>query len=498
MQRSRLRLAIYSSAAVLAVGGGIGAAVAATAPGSSGALTAAFAKDSDWGSGYQAHYTITNGTGAAVNGWELTFGLPATAKVGSFWDTALTGSGAVKTARNASWNGTIPAGSTVSFGFVVAGSGAPVSCTINGASCAGGAAVTTAPTTVSPSASRTVTASPSPSRTTTTAPGPTSTVTASPTRTATASPTRTATASPTATSGTGGTGNVRVAPYVDMGLLSNGATTLSSLAAGGNVKSFSLAFVTGAGCKASWFGAYDPRQKQFADQISAVREAGGDVKVSFGGATGVELAQACTSVSALQAEYQAVVDAYDLNYIDLDIEGAAVADAASVARRSTALAALQKANPGLKISLTLPVLPEGLTADGLNVVKSAKTAGVDLDLVNIMAMDYGRSAQDYGDLAIQAVKSTKDQIKSVYGNSDAAAYRMVGVTPMIGVNDDNGTFTQADAKDLVAFANANHIGFVSIWEMHRDRNACSGALFQCTNVSQTAFEFSKIFAGFTG
>jgi chitinase len=283
-----------------------------------------------------------------------------------------------------------------------------------------------------------------------------------------------------------------------MGLLSNGSTTLAQLGSSGNLKSFSLAFVTSAGCKASWFNAFDPRLKQFADQIAAVRAAGGDVKVSFGGATGIELAQACTSVSALQAEYQAVVSAYNLKYIDLDIEGAAVADPTTIARRSTALAALQKANPGLKISLTLPVLPEGLTADGLNVIKSAKSAGVDLDLVNIMAMDYGRAGQDYGDLAIQAVKSTKDQIKSVYGNSDAAAFRMVGVTPMLGVNDDQGKFTQSDAKDLVAFANANHIGFVSFWELNRDKNACSGALFQCTNVAQAPFEFSKIFAGFTG
>ena len=222
------------------------------------------------------------------------------------------------------------------------------------------------------------------------------------------------------------------------------------------------------------------------------------MKVSFGGATGIELAQACTSVAALQAEYQAVVSAYNLKYIDLDIEGAASADPTSIARRSTALAALQKANPGLKISLTLPVLPEGLTGDGLNVVRSAKNAGVNLDLVNIMAMDYGRSAQDYGDLAIQAVRSTKDQIKSLYGNSDAAAFKMVGVTPMLGKNDDNGTFSQSDARDLITFANASKIGFVSFWEANRDRNACTGALFQCTNVPQTAFEFSKIFAGFRG
>jgi hypothetical protein len=75
---------------------------------------------------------------------------------------------------------------------------------------------------------------------------------------------------------------------------------------------------------------------------------------------------------------------------------------------------------------------------------------------------------------------------------------MVGVTPMLGQNADGGKFLQSDAKDLIAFANANHLGFVSFWELNRDKNACSGALFQCTNVAQAPFEFSKIFAGFTG
>ena len=84
------------------------------------------------------------------------------------------------------------------------------------------------------------------------------------------------------------------------------------------------------------------------------------------------------------------------------------------------------------------------------MVRSAKNAGVDLDLVNIMAMDYGRAGQDYGNLAIQAAKSTKDQVRSIYGIGDAAAFRMVGVTPMLGRNDDQGTFSQSDARDLVA------------------------------------------------
>ena len=478
MPRNRLRLTIYLAAALLAAGGGAVAAVAATTPTTkaAGGLTATFSKDSDWGTGYQARYTIKNSGTAAVSGWQMSFTLPSTAKLGSFWDASIATSGATANVRDRGYNASVAAGASTTFGFIVAGSGVPTSCTINGVSCAGGDGATTpttAPTTKAP----------------TTAP-----TTKPPTTTPTSQP-PTTTVPPPATGGR----NVLVAPYVDMGLLSNpGAPSLASLAAGGGVKSYTLAFVTSAGCKASWFNAFDPRSKQFGDQISALRAAGGHVKVSFGGATGIELAQACTDVRALQAEYQAVVSAYNLKFIDLDIEGAAVADPTTIARRSTALAALQRANPGLKISLTLPVLPEGLTNDGLNVVKSAKNAGVAVDLVNIMAMDYGRAGQDYGDLAIQAVKSTKDQIKSIYGNTDAAAFKMVGVTPMLGKNDDNGTFSQNDARDLVAFANANHVGSMGFWEANRDRNACNGALFQCTNVTQAPFEFSKIFATFKG
>lgn len=107
--------------------------------------------------------------------------------------------------------------------------------------------------------------------------------------------------------------------------------SLPTMVSSGNLKNVTLAFITASACKAMWFNAYDPRQGWALDQITAVRARGGDVKISFGGATGIELAQACTSVAALQAEYQAVVSAYHLTYIDLDIEGGATGDPASVA-----------------------------------------------------------------------------------------------------------------------------------------------------------------------
>ncbi|MEV4316421.1 chitinase [Actinocrispum sp. NPDC049592] len=288
-----------------------------------------------------------------------------------------------------------------------------------------------------------------------------------------------------------------VAPYVDMGAWPT--PVLSTMASKGGVKSFTLGFVTSYGCKASWFGAYDPRTGWQRDEINKLRAAGGDVKISFGGASGIELAYFCTTPQTLATEYDAVINAYALKYVDFDIEGAAVADPTTVARRSQALKIIQDRHPGLKISLTLPVLPNGLTADGVNVVKSAKNAGVNLDMVNIMAMDYYQGAGDQGAKAIAAAKATMAQVKSVYGGTDAAAWKKIGVTPMLGVNDSqNEIFLQKDARALVSFAQSVHLGMLSFWEQGRDANACNGALYRCTNVAQQPYEFSKIFAGYNG
>jgi hypothetical protein len=288
-----------------------------------------------------------------------------------------------------------------------------------------------------------------------------------------------------------------VAPYVDMGAWPT--PSLSGMASAGGVHGFTLGFVTSWGCQASWFGAYDPRTAWQSDEIARIRDAGGDVKVSFGGASGIELAQACTTVSTLAAEYDAVVKAYDLAYIDLDIEGAATADPVSVQRRSQALAIVQQNNPGLRISLTLPVLPTGLTSDGVNVVTAARDNGVTVDMVNVMAMDYYQGPGDQGAKAIDAARATQAQVKSIFGLSDAAAWRKVGVTPMLGVNDSgNEIFYQDDARELVAFAQTVHLGMLSFWEQGRDANACTGALYKCTNIPQSPYEFARIFAGYTG
>lgn len=411
-----------------------------------GGVTATFTATSSWDTGYQAQYTITNGGASAVTGWTVAFDLPAGTSVGSYWDALLAQSGNHYTFTNRDYNASVAPGASVTFGFVASGTGRPGGCTINGGGCdgSGGPPPTSPPPTPPPPGQRPYTA-----------------------------------------------------PYVDMGAWPT--PSLSAMAQAGGLKGFTMAFITSAGCKASWFNAYDPRSAWQKDEVDKIRAAGGDVKISFGGANGIELAQDCTDVGKLTTEYSAVVDAYNAKFVDFDIEGAAVADPASIARRSQALASVQRAHPGLKVSLTLPVLPEGLTSDGLNVVTSARNAGVDLDLVNVMAMDYYRSGIDYGTAAQQAAQATHDQLKSLYpAKTDAQLWRMVGVTPMIGQNDDHNVFSLDAARSLVAFAQQHHLGELAFWEETRDRNACNGALYQCTNIPQQPYDFSKIFARFTG
>lgn len=166
MSRTRIRLAAAAAAVLLT--GGFAALVTGTAS-AAGTVTATFSKDSDWGTGYQAKYTITNGTGSAITSWKVQFDLPAGSTVGTYWDVAISGSGGHYTATNLGYNGTVAAGASTSFGFNVAGSGVPTNCTINGASC--GVGGTPSPTgTVSPSPTPTTTTSPTPTPTTSTTP----------------------------------------------------------------------------------------------------------------------------------------------------------------------------------------------------------------------------------------------------------------------------------------------------------------------------------------
>ncbi|OYY22080.1 MAG: hypothetical protein B7Y65_04365 [Azorhizobium sp. 35-67-15] len=230
-------------------------------------------------------------------------------------------------------------------------------------------------------------------------------------------------------------------------------------------------------------------------QIESIQAAGGNITISFGGANGQEAALTASSAAKLTAEYQSVIDRYHVNSLDFDIEGAAVTNTAANHLRDQALVALDQANPDLTISFTLPVLPTGLTQDGINLLKQAAADGVHIDVVNIMAMDYGASVDsgDMGKDAISAAIATLAQLKEI--GIDAK----LGITPMIGINDvSSEVFTQEDAYELLEYAEGNpDIARLAMWSLGRDNGSTVGVVSPLgSGVEQTAYEFSHIFGNF--
>ncbi len=288
-------------------------------------------------------------------------------------------------------------------------------------------------------------------------------------------------------------------PYADMSL--SPTFSLAETAQQTGNEFFTLAFiVAGSTGQPAWGGQIAADGQFLGDDITSLRGQGGDVIVSFGGAAGTELAQATGDVATLQAQYQAVIDAYTLTAIDFDIEGAAVADGPSVDRRNAAIAGLQSAAQAagrdLAISYTLPVALDGLTTDGLNLLQNARAHGVNISLVNIMAMDYGGSAppDQMGQNAITAAQAVSGQLSG-------ASWAAIGVTPMIGVNDTAPeVFTLQDAQDLLRFAQQNNLGRLAMWSVTRDQpcpgGSGSAAQATCSGVDQQPFDFTNTFKTF--
>ncbi len=472
--------AIGAVVAAAVVGGG---AVLLTGTAQAAGIGAAYTKTSEWSTGYTAQYVVTNNSAETEKTWKLEFDLPSGAKLGSLWNAESRVSGQHITVTPAKWDtdGLAP-GKSVTVGFVVNGSADPKSCLIDGAKCSADDGPT-----------------PEPSGRPTQPPTPSPTPTPTPTKTA--PPTPTPTPTPSQTPGNGTPTGAGFAPYVDTSLYPAFDLVASAEATG--VKDYNLAFVTdGGGCTPKWGGVTDLASDAVAAQIGALRGKGGDVRVSFGGAAGSELATTCSSADALAAAYGKVVDAYRLTKVDFDVEGGALPNTAANTRRAQAIAKLQQQHPNLDVSFTLPVMPEGLTQDGVNLLSDAKKNGVAIDTVNIMAMDYGPAySGDMGTYAEQAATATQAQVKSVLGLSDSAAWKTVAVTPMIGVNDvASEVFKVDDATQLVNFAKSKGLGWLSMWSAARDK-ACAGgpkpsADATCSSVDQDKNAFSKAFGAY--
>ncbi|WP_033262354.1 cellulose binding domain-containing protein [Amycolatopsis vancoresmycina] len=89
--------------------------------------TATAAVTSTWNGGYQLQFTVRNTGSAPVSGWTTSFSFADTQQVTNSWNAALTQTGRAVQAANQSYNGTLAAGATTTWGAVVTGSAQPVS-----------------------------------------------------------------------------------------------------------------------------------------------------------------------------------------------------------------------------------------------------------------------------------------------------------------------------------------------------------------------------------
>jgi chitinase len=294
------------------------------------------------------------------------------------------------------------------------------------------------------------------------------------------------------------------APYAEVW---NSPSALANARTATGLKYFTLAFVIdGGGCNATFNGDTSITDASWTSAINSLRAAGGDVIASFGGASGTEIGISCTSVSSLETQYKRVIDGLNLTRLDFDIEGSALNNTTANDRRNQALADLQQqyaaAGKKLDVDYTLPVDPSGLESNSISLLNNAKSHGLNVNLVNIMTMDYG-SAMDMGNAAISAAQGLHTQLGQIWTTKTSAQlWAMEGNTPMIGVNDTSSeVFSTSDAQDLENFAKANGIQELTYWSLGRDK-ACAtnggSAQSSCSGTSQSAWQFASIENAITG
>ncbi|MFE5138535.1 ricin-type beta-trefoil lectin domain protein [Streptomyces fagopyri] len=294
------------------------------------------------------------------------------------------------------------------------------------------------------------------------------------------------------------------APYAETW---NSPSAMTSVRNATGLKYFTLAFVIdGGGCNAMFNGDTPVTDAGWTSAINSLRGAGGDVIASFGGASGTEEALACANVTSLKAQYKKVIDTLNLTRVDFDIEGSAIADTAANDRRNKALAQLQQeyaaAGRKLDVQYTVPATSSGLDGDATKLLSNAKSNGLNVNLVNIMTMDYYDGTRDMGKAATDAATALRSQLGAIWPEkSDAQLWAMEGNTPMIGVNDDvSEIFTTGNATTLTNFAKSKGIQELAFWALGRDKAcATNGQLSDtCSGTPQSAWQFSSTFNTLTG
>ena len=106
--------------------------------GGGGTCRVTYTKNSEWPGGFTAQVTIANTGTTTINGWSLTFTFPGDQKITSSFNGGFSQTGENATLTNASYNGTIAPGASITDGFQGTWSSSdanPTSFSVNGTAC---------------------------------------------------------------------------------------------------------------------------------------------------------------------------------------------------------------------------------------------------------------------------------------------------------------------------------------------------------------------------
>ncbi|MFD8389506.1 lectin [Streptomyces sp. NPDC059680] len=285
-----------------------------------------------------------------------------------------------------------------------------------------------------------------------------------------------------------------VAPYLYNGWGSPPNPATITQATG--VKWFTLAFVLSNGyCNPQWDGSRPLTGGVDQQTVNTVRAGGGDVIPSFGGYSGNKLESSCSSAGELAGAYQKVINAYGLKAIDIDIEADAYSNATVQQRTVDALKTVKAGNPGLKVYITIGT---GQSGPDTSLINRAASSGLTVDAWAIMPFDFGGAGQNMGNLTTQAAEGLKTALKNAYGYGDDQAYRDMGISSMNGITDNNETVTVNDFRTILAYAQAHHLARLTFWSANRDRPCTGGPADSCSGVNQSDWDYTRVFAAYTG
>src|SRR5439155_8312437 len=211
------------------------------------------------------------------------------------------------------------------------------------------------------------------------------------------------------------------------------------------VHGITMAFILNKGnCQPAWDGSASITDGAHMNRVNAIRNAGGDVVISFGGADGGpggKLGNKCANATALATAYQKVITAYKLRAFDIDLEAGEVPQAGQVL---SALKIVKQKNPGVQIIMTLGTGTGGLEGGEAKVPGQAAKTGSPVDVWTIMPFDFGSvgGSADMGKISVQASEGLHKQLKAAFpGLSDAKIYTMQGISSMNGKTDTGENVT---------------------------------------------------------